>query len=279
MDEVEFSFVDQVSKAILSLYDRPALVNETFHIRNSEIVRLSEILISPELGLRVRKVAFKDFIDLMIGESGAEGFREYIEAILLHFGWLEKQEEGVEQTLFMPVSDKTGLILRKSGFTWHPLHPERMENMIIASLRERIGIFKQIPLFTLLSGEELLHLAKSSVREHYRNESEIVWEGEPNDNFYVIEKGNIEVSRHSASGWLGTVGVLGKSEFLGAGQIYRQQVSPYSAQAILGDVLIYSFLVNDIRQMVEKYPGLSTSFVRILAERVDQLSRLFVNFM
>jgi len=123
----------------------------------------------------------------------------------------------------------------------------------------------------------LLRLAKAAVREHYRDDTGITWEGEPGNSFYVIEKGNVEMSCHAVSGWVGTIGVLGKGEFFAAAQIFQPEVSPFTATAILGDVMVYSFTLEDIRRMIEEHPRLGISFVRFLSSRVDRLARLFVN--
>ncbi|MEW5821231.1 MAG: amino acid adenylation domain-containing protein, partial [Cyanobacteriota bacterium] len=64
-DEVEFSFVDYVSKSILYLFDRTELKNEIYHIQNSHTVKLSNLLTSEDLCLSVDKVTFKDFISYL----------------------------------------------------------------------------------------------------------------------------------------------------------------------------------------------------------------------
>ena len=278
MDEVEFSFVDRVSKAILHLYNCESLQNENFHIKNSQVLKQSEILTSPELGLRTYKVRFNQFIDRLIENYPVEEFRPFIEAILLHYGWLEESPTGEEPTVFRPLSDKTDYILKLTGFRWPVLKVARMNRMIIEALRERIGYLKAFPLFSSLNEVELEQLAKLAIQQHYTNDTEILWEGEANPYFFIIARGNVEISRHSKSGWLGTVMVAGKGDFLGSDQLFQEKRSSNSAEAILGDVHVFAYRIEDIKQLILESPGLGASLIRILAERVNRLTDLFVNF-
>ncbi|MCX6246698.1 MAG: amino acid adenylation domain-containing protein [Bacteroidetes bacterium] len=277
LDEVEFSFVDQVSRAILHLFNRESLQNETFHIKNSQIVKQSEILTAPELDLRIRKIRFTQFIDQLIENYTVEEFRPSIEAILLHYGWLEEEPSGGETTLFKPLSNKTDYILKKTGFRWPRLKVQQMNSLIIEALKDRIGQFREITLFNTLGIPDVERLAKLAIQQHYPSDSEILWEGEPNPYFFIITRGTVEISRHSKSGWLGTVMVAGKGDFLGSDQLFQEKHSSNNAEAILGDVHVYAFRTEDFKQLVIESPALSASLIRILAERVSRLTDLFVN--
>ncbi|MEI7725470.1 MAG: amino acid adenylation domain-containing protein [Bacteroidota bacterium] len=277
MDEVEFSFVDQVSKAILHLYNCKLLQNENFHIKNSQIVKLSEALTSSELGLRTYKVRFSQFIDRLIENYPVEEFRPFIEAILLHFGWLEETPAGEEPTVFKALSNKTDYILKLTGFHWPPLRVSSLNLMIIQALKERFEYLKEFPLFTSLNEAEIQKLAKLAIQQHYTIDSEILWEGEANPYFFIITRGNVEISRHSKSGWLGTVMVAGKGDFLGSDQLYQEKRSSNTVEAILGDVHVFAYRIEDIKELIQESPNLSASLIRILAERVNRLTDLFVN--
>jgi hypothetical protein len=277
MDEVEFSFVDQVSKAILHLYNCKSLQNENFHVKNSQVVKQSEVLTSPELGLRTYKVRFSQFIDRLIENYPVEEFRPFIEAILLHFGWLEDTPAGEEPTVFKPLSDKTDYILKLTGFQWPALKVSILNQMIIQALKERIEYLKEFPLFTSLNEADIQKLAKLAIQQHYPIDSEILWEGEANPYFFIITRGNVEISRHSKSGWLGTVMVAGKGDFLGSDQLFQEKLSSNTVEAILGDVHVFAYRIEDIKGLIEESPNLGAALIRVLAERVNRLTDLFVN--
>jgi nucleoside-diphosphate-sugar epimerase len=277
MDEVEFSFVDQVSNAILHLCNCESLQNENFHIRNSQVVKQSDVLTSPELGLRIHKVRFNQFIDRLIENYPVEEYRSMIEAILLHYGWLDESQIGDEPTLFTPVSNKTEHLLKITGFRWRKLKVQQMNNLIIEALRDRMDQLRSFPIFSSLAEIDLERLAKLAIQQHYKADEEILWEGEPNPYFFILTRGNVEISRHSKSGWLGTAMVAAKGDFLASDQLFQDKHSSNTAGAILGDAHLYAFRTEDLQTMIKESPALSTALIRILAERVNRLTDLFVN--
>jgi CRP-like cAMP-binding protein len=277
MDETEFSFVDQVSGAILHLLGCKSLRNENFHVKNPQTVKQSEILTDPALGLRISKIRFNLFIDRLISNYPAEEYRPMIESILLHYGWLDEHRSQETTTLFVPLSDKTSFLLKKTGFRWPKLKADKLNQLIVEALKERLHRLQEIPLFHALEPAALDRLSRLAIPQYYPDDGDILWEGEPNPYFFVITRGNVEISRHSKSGWLGTVMVAGKGDFLGSDQLFREKFSSNTAGAILGDAHLYAFRIDDLKKVIMESPALGSAFIRILAERVNRLTDLFVN--
>ncbi len=126
-DASDFSFVDYTSKYIVSLFDKQDLTNNTFHVTNPNIVKLSGILLSPQLELGMDKVGFDEFIDLLEKMYINDEHKIEVENILLHMGWLDK--ETFKNTSFITLNDKTVMILSKLGFTWPTLEPGRIKRL------------------------------------------------------------------------------------------------------------------------------------------------------
>jgi hypothetical protein len=225
----------------------------------------------------MNKVGFEAFVDRLIENYQVTEFRPHVQAILLHFGWLDNRPAGHVSTMFVPVCGKTDHILNLTGFKWPQLDVAQMNLLILESLRERMEYLKELPLFSSLDDKDIASLARQAVQRNYEENSDILWEGEPNDYLYIIGRGNVEVSRHSRSGWLGTVMIAGKGELLGADQLFAESKSSITAEALLDDVHVYAFRSDDVRRMLGQSPGLSSAFIRVLAERVNRLSSLFVN--
>jgi len=277
LDEFEFSFVDQVSKAILSLFDKPALANETFHIKNPQIVKLSELFPDHSLDLRVKVMPFGDFIDHLSVLYQWDEFKPHVESMLLHMGWMEAVESDQLPVIYRPVCEKSDYILHQNDFDWPALDPVAMNSLVAAAFQGRMDELKALPLFGSLDKGGLLRVSKLALRQHFLMDTDILWEGEPDDRFYVILHGNVEISKHSQSGWLGTIRVVSLGGLLGTDRIYTEKPSSYSAGVILDDVQLYSFSVADIRNLIHEQPEFAASLIRILAHQYDQLSNLFVN--
>jgi amino acid adenylation domain-containing protein/thioester reductase-like protein len=277
-DEVEFSFVDYVSRSIILSFDRENLMNETYHIQNSQVVKLSDVLTSPELQLNMARLPFDRFIDFLYDNYDRESFKPYIESIMLHRRWLSRiTGDNSHRTDAVFLSDKTNLILDKLGFQWPELEKSTMMNMLIEALKDRIEFLKDVSIFSRVSDDEMKLIARIARPEVYGDETDILWEGDINDSFFLIVDGNIELTKHSRSGWLGTLGIAGPGSFIGEENIMGRKPSSVSAQALMGDVTVLKFRSDDIRSLTLKNPEIGAGFMEALTRRLDQLQRIIVN--
>lgn len=277
-DEVEFSFVDYLSKAIVMLSDRSELKNEIFHLMNSNIIKLSKILSSDKLNLNIDTLPLPDFIDYLSENYDREGFQKHIQSIMLHRGWLSKLTELTEkQTSFTLVSDKTNLILENIGFKWPGLKIEALNNMIIKALEEKIHFLKEVPLFKGLSDNALDFVSRFARLDYYDRDKDVLWEGEQNDKFYIIIDGHAEVSKIARSGWHGTIGVLSIGDFFGEQNIWNNNPSPVTVEAILKDLRLYSFNAPDILKIMSRYPTFSINLSRAISNKLKNLQFIMVN--
>jgi len=279
MDEYEFSFVDRVAESIILLFDRAALKNETHHIYNPHSVKLSGVLTDPALNLGVKRVSFSQFIDHLYDNYDKPGFKNHIENIMLHFGWLDEgpEADGQGDTEFTVLSDKTNLILKSLGFEWLELEPGRMTRMIRQSLQERIQFLREVQIFSSLPENELGLVAGLARQEVYSSERDILWEGDINRNFYLILEGFVEVSRNSAGGWMGTIGVLGPGEFMGEENVFSEVPSSITAEALMGDTLVLALPGDILNSMIKMSPELALGLLKALNTRVRRLEKMLVS--
>ena len=272
-DEVEFSFVDYISKAILLLFNRKNLLNLNYHIQNSHEVKLSEILNDKDLNLNIDALAFNQFIDYLYDNYEKSGFKTHIETIMLHEGWLG-ESSGSD---FVILSSRTDFILDKLGFKWASPEPAKLRNMIIRSLKERIDFLKDVPIFSELSDYAVQTFATKAREEDYCDETEIVWENDIDDNFYVIMDGNIELKKHSRAGWLGTIGIIGTGEFLGEENLWDDKGSSVIAESIMGEVRLLKLKKDDVIKLLKLYPEFGISLLKEMSDKVRRLESIMVN--
>ena len=271
-DEVDFSFVDQVSRSILRLLPHDALLGQTWHIQSSHRLKLSEVLSAPSLALGVRKLPFGEFLDYLLAQRDRPEFREYVEDVMLHRGWLSDDRA----TRFDIPQDKTDAVLAALGFAWQLLDVERMKSMVVEGLRQRIDFLGQTRLFAALDRPALERLAASARMEAFAEDSDLLWEGHPNQNFYLLMRGAVETSRHSISGWLGLISILGVGDFLGESHLLNGPNSPVSAQPVLGEAVVLSFEAETLRELLTNNPAFGWTFLQQMNARVRRLERLLV---
>ncbi len=173
-DEAELSFVDSTSASVLALFDRSAIHNQIYHCHNTFVVKLSELLTSPDLGLAVEKLPFDGFIDRLKEEYPVECRRRHVENILLHRGWLETEEES---TATVTLSERTAGLLKRLGFEWPRVDEAKMSDMMVMALRERIEFIKSIGLFKGVPDGVMREIAFMSKETVVREGADIAWEG------------------------------------------------------------------------------------------------------
>lgn len=276
-NEAEFSFVDQVSKAIVLLFNRAELKNETYHMQNSHVVELGDVLADSSLGLNISKLSFNRFIDFLIKNMDKKGYLEFIENTMLHHGWLEERADNSTYTQCMVCSEKTEMILKKLNFQWPKLDPIRLNKIIYKTLSERIAYLKGHKLLTGLPDEEIFNLACSARMEYCEDDDYILWEDEHGESFYFILDGFVEISKTSLTGWSGTISVLHQDEFLGEDAVVSKEASAVTATALMGDAQVLRWPGDVIRNIMEINPFLSISFLKAMNKKVEKLEKLLVN--
>jgi amino acid adenylation domain-containing protein/thioester reductase-like protein len=275
IDQVEFSFVDYLAKGICLLAYNGALQNQIYHLYNSEFQELSRVLADKLPHVKVKRVTFGAFIDYIYDHFDQTGFRTYIENIMLHSGWLD--DAGKEKTAWIVLADKTNLLLERLGFSWPALESVMLTQLVRRALKDRIDFIATTPLFNGLAAEELLGVAGSAVQQIFRSDTDILWEGDPNDYVYLVMDGFIEVSRRSVGGWVGTIQVLGAKEFFGEESIVAVGASSVTATAILGEVMVLCFAGETLKNRIANHSTLALNVIQAMNHRLRNLEGLFVS--
>ncbi|UHA75798.1 amino acid adenylation domain-containing protein [Paenibacillus sp. 481] len=122
----DLSFVDQVSRAIVTLFDRPAMYNETFHIYNPNAVNISDMLVQHH-EFQLESLSLKLFMNRLFAQYDQDELREAVENVMLHSGWMNENEV---QTQFVHAAERTTNVLKKLDFQWIIPNGQHFSTMI-----------------------------------------------------------------------------------------------------------------------------------------------------
>ena len=121
---IDFSFVNDVSKAITLLFNRKNLKNETHHVYNYNGIS------SIELGEFLQREGYSDLKICDINELFANyenpELQEHIMKIVIHAGLMG----NIRDTNFRMVFAKTKVLLDKVGFEWPGINQKNIANML-----------------------------------------------------------------------------------------------------------------------------------------------------
>ncbi|WP_193065052.1 beta-ketoacyl synthase N-terminal-like domain-containing protein [Oceanobacillus oncorhynchi] len=129
-EELDFSFIDYVSKSIVLLFNRTELSNEIHHIFNQRRSSLYEI--SQVVKQRVEDLEVTDFnlfIQFIKDHYNNSAYSSYINHLLLHFGIFD-YFESQDTTHYSIVSDKTEMLLKELGFEWKKPSEDQIHRML-----------------------------------------------------------------------------------------------------------------------------------------------------
>ncbi|MEN6349572.1 MAG: amino acid adenylation domain-containing protein [Syntrophomonas sp.] len=279
LDEDPLTFVDYAAKAVVLLFDKTALMNETYHIINNGYTALSKVLSDAGLNLNIDKMDINTFIDYIDRNHKSEYMKEHIELLLLHLGILsEIPVDEYFENLPEIVMGKTNLILSRLGFKWPEFEAKKMHELIVKSLFGRIEFLKTVPLFSSLTPEAIKDLSMIAKAATYPDETDVIFQNETNENLYIIQDGNVEISRLAKSGWQGTIGVLGGGDFFGEDNIIGNNTASVTAESLFGDIQILSFRRDDIIEFIKNHPELGFGFLQQLSGKINKLIKLVVDY-
>ena len=116
LKDVEPSPTDLTAQAIIKLFDKQQLSNETYHVFNP--YRFDVSTITNDNGVPLIPILPKElFIDTILDRINNNIDRDLIVRFLLHQGWLNNQKVK-NITVAKILQDKTQSVLSKLGFTW-----------------------------------------------------------------------------------------------------------------------------------------------------------------
>ncbi|WP_261378382.1 non-ribosomal peptide synthetase [Paenibacillus agilis] len=112
--DIDLSYVDQVSGALLTLFNKPVLHQHTFHLYNPNFVSMSDILADRE-ECRVEEQSIEEFFDMLYTAYNQGDNTNAVENMLLHSGWMD---ENVDSNHFELTAELTLNLLKQLGFDW-----------------------------------------------------------------------------------------------------------------------------------------------------------------
>jgi len=127
----------------------------------------------------------------------------------------------------------------------------------------RVDLIRGLPLFELCSKRDLRRIAALAVERDIAGGTELIREGEPGSDFYVVVDGEVDVRRRGRR-----VARLGAGSFVG--EIALLSRSPRTATVVAATPLRTLVISGrDFVALLDSLPELWLKVARTLADRVD----------
>ena len=127
----------------------------------------------------------------------------------------------------------------------------------------RVDLIRGLPLFELCSKRDLRRIAALADEREIAAGTELIREGEPGSEFYVVVDGEVDVRRRGRR-----VARLGAGSYVG--EIALLSRSPRTATAVAATPLrVLAISGRDFVALLDTLPELWLKVARTLADRVD----------
>ncbi len=136
--------------------------------------------------------------------------------------------------------------------------------------REALESLRNIPLFSAVGDEDLLHVSALLIERRFPKHKTIVEEGLPGDYMYVICEGRVQVSKLSEDGREKILEFLDTGDFFGEMALLDNAPRSASCRA-LAETRVLALSRNDFLNAMRKSPDLAMAVVQELTRRLRQI--------
>jgi CRP/FNR family transcriptional regulator, cyclic AMP receptor protein len=143
------------------------------------------------------------------------------------------------------------------------LEPASRVPAVLLRADTKVDLIRNLPLFELCSKRDLRRIAALAVERSVDAGTELISEGEPGTEFYVVVDGEIDVRRKGRR-----VGRLGAGSYVG--EIALLSRSPRSATVLAATPLrVLVISGHEFVELLDNLPELWLKVARTLADRVE----------
>lgn len=128
-------------------------------------------------------------------------------------------------------------------------------------------MLREIPLFAMLSPDDLKDLLGRLEKEKYPANTIIFWMDEPGDKLYVVEKGQVRISYSNKEGEELTLATLGERAFFG--ELSLLDGGPHTATArTIKETSLLTIDRGAFYNFLDKHPQFSRTLLTVLVDRL-----------
>ena len=133
-------------------------------------------------------------------------------------------------------------------------------------------LLRNVPMFSLLSGVQLLLLTQVLLRKPYPRNSTVVAAGDPSDALYIVISGRLKVTISDKEGREAILAILNQGDFFGEMGLIDQ--APRSATVVtIESCELLTITRTDFMKCLQKNFDLAMNVIRGLVERLREADK------
>lgn len=135
------------------------------------------------------------------------------------------------------------------------------------------GCIDRVPIFSSLSPEEKLEIARITSAKTFQKGEMIYSAGDPGGKLYVIHTGTVKISRINAAGKEQVIRVVGPGDFMGELSLFSPVPLSDNAEALAFTTLCM-LDGNRFKELMVKYPSTVFKILEELSRRLEKAEGL-----
>lgn len=136
---------------------------------------------------------------------------------------------------------------------------------------------RKVLIFKSLSDEEILKIASMSKHKQFKKGQPLIHEGEKSDTLFIINKGQVKLSKLTPQGKEQILHILTNGECFCELNIFNcDEKSNFSAYA-MEDTKICMLKKNDMDSIIERNPGIALKLLKTVTKRLAHTENLAHN--
>ena len=136
---------------------------------------------------------------------------------------------------------------------------------------------KKVPIFSFLSNEELEKIVDMTGHKSYKKGEILCSEGEKSDTLFIINEGQVKISKFTRDGKEQIVHILTSGDFFGELSLFsNDEAYDYNVYAI-SELKICTLTKNDMDRILVSNPDIALKLLQVVTKRLKDTENLAQN--
>lgn len=144
------------------------------------------------------------------------------------------------------------------------------------SSRNEKNCIEIVPIFSNLTYEEMMEVARITKDKTYKKGEMIYMSGDKGEKLYVIHKGKVKITRITSSGKEQVIRVLGPGEFMGELSLFSPIPLTDNAET-LSETIVCMIDGNKLKNLMMKHSQIAFKVMEELSKRLEKAENLIEN--
>lgn len=141
------------------------------------------------------------------------------------------------------------------------------------ALSEKLGLLRELELFSGLSDADIEAIGHATTMTHCRPGQTILSPDDPPDRIHILKKGKVRVYRVTPDGKQLTLDIYERGTILGDMRLLGQEPIPEAYAQTIDAAVICTITPDELRRLIERYPIIGVNIITFLSRRLQEAER------